>query len=60
LIGSVVTQQERRRGACLLDKPKTLNLQDSGANLVFTLDEVAPGWRIMPRNHHQVNKNPIY
>ncbi|XP_047737990.1 netrin receptor UNC5C [Hyalella azteca] len=48
-----LTQQERKRGACLLDKPRTLNLLDCGSNLVFSLDEVATGWKMTPRHHHQ-------
>lgn len=49
-----VTSKERRRGASLLDKPKMLLLQDCGANLCLTLDDLAPGWRIRPGQHYQV------
>ncbi|XP_069999606.1 netrin receptor UNC5C isoform X2 [Penaeus vannamei] len=48
-----VTSKERRRGASLLDKPKMLLLQDCGANLCLTLDDLAPGWRIRPGQHYQ-------
>lgn len=48
-----VTQQERRRGASLLDKPKMLLLQDCGANLCLTLDDLGPGWRIRPGHNYK-------
>ncbi|KAG7176925.1 Netrin receptor UNC5C-like, partial [Homarus americanus] len=48
-----VTQQERRRGASLLDKPKMMLLQDCGANLCLTLDDLGPGWRIRPGQHYK-------
>ncbi|XP_071551464.1 netrin receptor UNC5C isoform X2 [Panulirus ornatus] len=48
-----VTQQERRRGASLLDKPKMLLLQDCGANLCLTLDDLGPGWRTRPGQHYK-------
>lgn len=31
-----------------------LLLQDCGANLCLTLDDLAPGWRIRPGQHYQV------
>ncbi|XP_066986698.1 netrin receptor UNC5B-like isoform X1 [Macrobrachium rosenbergii] len=48
-----IIKKERRRGASLLDKPKTLLLQDCGANLCLTLDDLGPGWRIPPPFHYQ-------
>ena len=49
-----VTQQEKRRGASLLDKPKMMLLQDCGANLCLTLDDLGPGWRIRPGHQYKV------
>lgn len=60
VILTVLTLQERRRGASLLDKPKSLNVQDCGSNLVFTMDEVASGWRVTPRHHQQVRYDLNY
>ncbi|XP_068223501.1 uncharacterized protein [Palaemon carinicauda] len=48
-----IIKKERRRGASLLDKPKMLLLQDCGANLCLTLDDLGPGWRIPPPFHYQ-------
>lgn len=48
-----VTQQEKRRGASLLDKPKMMLLQDCGANLCLTLDDLGPGWRIRPGHQYK-------
>ncbi|XP_066944513.1 LOW QUALITY PROTEIN: netrin receptor UNC5B-like [Macrobrachium rosenbergii] len=48
-----ITQIERKRGASLLDKPKTLLLQDCGANLCLTLDELGPGWLLPPSQQYQ-------
>ncbi|KAK4297833.1 hypothetical protein Pmani_029784 [Petrolisthes manimaculis] len=48
-----VRRQERGRGACLLDKPKVLMLQDCGSNLCLTLDDLAPGWLIRPGTHYK-------
>ncbi|CAL4105766.1 unnamed protein product [Meganyctiphanes norvegica] len=48
-----VSQAEKRRGAALLDKPKTLLLQDCGANVCLTLDDVGPGWRNKLGHHYQ-------
>ncbi|CAL4058639.1 unnamed protein product, partial [Meganyctiphanes norvegica] len=48
-----VSQAEKQRGAALLDKPKTLMLQDCGANVCLTLDDVGPGWRNKSGNHYQ-------
>ena len=51
---SDLIHQEKRRGASLLDKPKTLLLQDCGANLCVALDEVSNGWKLRPAQNYQV------
>ncbi|KAK7084089.1 Netrin receptor unc5c [Halocaridina rubra] len=48
-----IIQSERKRGASLLDKPKTLLLQDCGANLCLSLDELGPGWLLSPSQQYQ-------
>ncbi|CAL4079276.1 unnamed protein product [Meganyctiphanes norvegica] len=48
-----MSQAVKRSGATLLDKPKTLLVQDCGANICLTLDDVGPGWRNRLGQHYQ-------
>ncbi|XP_076054854.1 unc-5 [Oratosquilla oratoria] len=45
--------QEKRSGAALLDKPKVMLVQDCGANICLTLDDLPSGWKVHSGMNYQ-------
>lgn len=47
------TEQEKRLGGRLMDRPKSLLFQDGGSNLCLSLEDIGLGWRVRPGSSFQ-------